>query len=282
MAQEFTHVLAGPGANGPWQAVPIADVLLPVEPEPPVDSPFVPAGYVRTFADDFNEFDIWDAEKAPDGARWIGSWKKWNVRYLSGNEDKGLKIVIPETHVAGDRGIVLRGLNQPATAQSGGKQVTLPFTGAMISTELSHAQKFGYFEARARIETSKGHHVALWLLHKDGSYNRVGEICETDMVEALNGKKTLHFNHIGLGAEKMTEVEGDPAAWHVYGLLWEADRMVWYLDGREVRRSSKVMPRDAYFLASIEIGGKWPGPPDVSTAWPCEVELDYVRIYQKS
>ena len=270
---------------------PLPDPLepdLPTDPDVPTvptDSPFVPAGYARTFSDQFDSplLQIVDAEQAKGGEHWIASWKRWNIRHLESNNDKGMKVLIPgQTHVQSERGLILRGLNQPATAQSGGKVITLLFTAAMISTELSFAQRFGYFEVKASMRLSKGMHMAMWLLHKDGSYARDKEVCEVDLVEAINAEKKVYFNHIGPGTEEQNNVAADPAQPHVYGLLWEPDRMTWFLDGKKVRESRKVMPREAYFLASLEIGGNWPGMPDGSTRWPAEVEISYVRSYSKS
>lgn len=279
-AAEPTHVLVGPGPSGPWTGVPIEDVIPPA-PLPPADSAFVPAGYVRTFTDEFDDPQVFDAA-AVNSARWIGCWKKWNVCHLANNNDQALKVVTSATHQKGTAGMVLNGLNQPATGQSGGQQITLPYTGAMISAEVGHGQKWGYWEVRVRINGTKGHHFALWLLHKDGSYEATKEVAEVDLLETVNGEKKLHFNSHGPGEPAMTTVAGDPREWHVIGLLMDASGMRWHLDGKQVRSSPRSMPREVYFLASQEIGGKWPGSPDGTTKWPFAVEIDYVRIYAKT
>lgn len=256
----------------------------PTEPGEPDDSEWVPDGYVRSYTEEFNDpLTVVDIPAAKQGDEWIGAFKAWNVRNLAGNADKGGKVVTGDTQVFNGDSHSIRSVNKPVTAQSGGRLQTFQFTAGMISTETGHRQLYGYYEFRMRADLSKGHHVAAWLLMDDGSYNKAAEVCEVDMVEALGQDDKLYFNDHGPGTSPMTQLAGGKVQdWHVYGLAWTASGMVWTLDGKEVRRSSKSMPRKAYWLLSLEIGGNWPGLPNASTVWPANVEIDYLRIYKKA
>jgi hypothetical protein len=58
--------------------------------------------------------------------------------------------------------------------------------------------------------------------------------------------------------------------------------MRWTVDGKTVREHENLYGDvRLYFLVSWEIGGKWPGMPTGNTPWPGEVEIDYVRLYEK-
>ena len=35
-----------------------------------------------------------------------------------------------------------------------------------------------------------------------------------------------------------------------------------------------------YLLLNVAVGGNWPGPPSSSTAWPQQMVVDWVRVYQ--
>ena len=272
--------------DGTIQFVPLEDLIDgtgdpgTVDPE---DSPFVPEGYVRTFTEEFDDdmFPVGDAYTAAQGTKWIDAWHAWRIRNLEGNSDDGGKLSNSKTHVLENGVLSLRAVKDSFSTVSGGRQVFFPYRAGMISTEVGFSQRFGYAEVRAQMILSKGHHAAIWLLHDDNTYNTRREVAEVDFVENVNGEGTLYFNHHGPGVEPITKVQANPADWHVYGLLWEQDRMVWYLDGKEVRRSSRSMPREAYFIASLEIASSWPGDPDDTTRWPAELNLDYVRFYQR-
>ena len=36
-----------------------------------------------------------------------------------------------------------------------------------------------------------------------------------------------------------------------------------------------------HLLLNIAVGGNWPGSPDETTAFPAEMEIEYVRVYEK-
>lgn len=259
------------------------DTTPPVEPD---DSEFVPDGYVKTWSQEFNApTKVIDLTAAKAGDELISGFWQWNVRHLQGNNDKAGKTVTVETHLlnSDSTALLIRALNKPLTAQlRGGTTRTYQFTAGMISTELGHVQRLGYFEFRMRTKISKGDHVAGWLLRKDGVYNKAAVLSEIDMVELVGGDDTFYFNDHGPGVGPMTKVAGNGTTdeWNTYGLLLTETGSIWYLNGKEVRRSSKPMATDVYWLLTHETGGNWPGMPNNTTVWPQEVEIDYVRIYK--
>jgi beta-glucanase (GH16 family) len=77
--------------------------------------------------------------------------------------------------------------------------------------------------------------------------------------------------------------------YHVYGLVWSPDAVVWTLDGTPyytVRQSDLgpdrrwVYDHDFSLLLSMVVGGSWAGPPSPSTAFPATMSVDWIRIYQ--
>lgn len=259
-----------------------------VPPDEPDRSPWVPAGYVQTFAQEFNApTKVVDLTAAKVGDALISGWWQWNVRHLQGNEDKAGKTVTASTHLLNpdSTALLIRSLNEPLTAPlRGGTSRTYQFTAGMISTELGHVQRLGYFESRMKVTISKGDHVAMWLLRKDGIYNKKTVLSEIDMVELVGGHDKFYFNDHGPGVGAMTQLpaNGTTDDWNTYGILLTATETVWYLNGKEVRRSLKPMDTDVYWLLTHETGGKWPGMPDGTTVWPHEIEIDYFRAYKAS
>ena len=36
-----------------------------------------------------------------------------------------------------------------------------------------------------------------------------------------------------------------------------------------------------HLLLNVAVGGNWPGPPNNTTVFPQDMEVDYVRVYEK-
>ena len=72
------------------------------------------------------------------------------------------------------------------------------------------------------------------------------------------------------------------ADFHTYGVLWEEGLVVWYIDGREVRRLAGVRVSDEpmNIIAQLVIGSIWIGEPAAS-AIPATLEIDYIRAWQE-
>jgi beta-glucanase (GH16 family) len=134
--------------------------------------------------------------------------------------------------------------------------------------------------------SGKGLWPAFWLLPSSRESKP-----EIDVMEVLGHRTTaleLHFHYkdaAGKTKSAGTEVIVDDlsAGWHIYGCDWTADKIVWYLDGREVWRYTRrdFVPREPmYLILNLAVGGKWPGKPDTATAFPTNFDIDYVRVWQ--
>ena len=147
--------------------------------------------------------------------------------------------------------------------------------------------QYGLVEIRAKIPSGKGLWPALWLL--PASLKSRPEI---DIMEVLgdstgtlrmhfhfDDKKTAHQREIGCEASTIDLSED----WHVYGLRWEPEVMIWYLDGVEMWRytdAANIPAEPMYLLMNLAVGGIWPGKPDGKTKFPAEFLVDYVRIWK--
>jgi beta-glucanase (GH16 family) len=64
-------------------------------------------------------------------------------------------------------------------------------------------------------------------------------------------------------------------------VLWQPDRLVWYIDGVERYRTSDHVPAEPmYLIANLAVGGNWPGAPDNTTVFPADLEIDYIAVWQ--
>ena len=58
-----------------------------------------------------------------------------------------------------------------------------------------------------------------------------------------------------------------------------------FVDGVEAWRltdSGQIPTEPMYLLANLAVGGDWPGAPDDSTPFPSTLQIDYVRVWQRS
>jgi beta-glucanase (GH16 family) len=179
-------------------------------PETIVAQSTVPQGYQQKFND---EFGLSLDTDCSGNATWMTYWCKWGVRNLSGNNDRAMKADPSYRGTGGPTlaqlGLLTHQLTPAGTLKLYGRVIPtnirpqfwgFPYVGGMISTERRHAQTYGYWEARVRLNnTSKGHHWAMWLLRQDGSWPP-----EIDMVEVVGKDPMLvHMNAHGTGKNEL-------------------------------------------------------------------------------
>ena len=77
----------------------------------------------------------------------------------------------------------------------------------------------------------------------------------------------------------------DDNEWHTFGVLWEPQLVVWYIDGIEVKRlfGPQVSRQPMNIVNYLVAGSGWAPTPDISdeTIFPIQLEADYIRVYQR-
>lgn len=149
------------------------------------------------------------------------------------------------------------------------------------------AQRYGYFEMRARIPAGRGLWPAFWLLPADMSWPP-----EIDVMEVLGHAPetlytTLHSRLLpGTRSRGLaTHTEDLSRAVHAYGVDWGPEQVRFYLDRRQV--FSQPTPADwhqpFYLLANLAVGGphSWPGAPDARTVFPASLRIESIRAWQR-
>jgi beta-glucanase (GH16 family) len=230
-----------------------------------------------------------DAEalpEAPAGKRWTMVWQdefegevldaaKWNR--LGDWKRRDGYWVKEDAYLNGKGQLVLR------TRKDGDR-----YTCGAVNTKGKFERAFGYYVARCKMPRQAGHWPAFWLMGdgvgKVGDEGRDGT--EIDIIEVpwRDGRLTVNLHWDGYGKEhksaghkfQMPEVmEG----WHTFGLLWTEAEYVFYVDGREVWRSSAGgVCRAPLFIKLTEEIGTWAGKIAEATL-PDYFEVDYVRVY---
>lgn len=269
-----------------------------------------PQGYELAFSAEFEN----PAERfTPEGNSYfttgnfrLNGKRDWNtVRRLAANEEQqiyldeeaslgGQKLGInPFSIKEGILSITARPLSEEyrerLTQAYGGPPVR--YSSGMLSTETDgrggkgFAQRYGYWELRARLPKGKGIWPAFWLVGETHDFWD-----EVDVFEVLGHEPdriylTTHL-HKGGGTDgveaERKEVRGIDTSdgFHVYGMEIKPGELVYSIDHREVLRVPHSLEKPMYAIINLAVGGAWPGNPGETTEFPAIMEIDYLRIYR--
>ncbi len=162
------------------------------------------------------------------------------------------------------------------------------FTCGAVNTRGKFEHAFGYYVARCKMPKQPGHWPAFWLMSPGvGSVGNEGrDGTEIDIVEIpwRDGRLTSNLHWDGYGKAHQAKgtnftIKAVTEGFHTFGLLWQPDQYVFYVDGQETwRTAAGGVSQVPEFLKLTEEIGKWGG--DISkAALPDYFEVDYVRVY---
>jgi beta-glucanase (GH16 family) len=284
---ETTAPAPEPTADKPVDPTTAAPAPTSAEPTTPAPEPTTsaPSGWRLSFADEFEGSSV-DASK-------------WNVRNNTYNNNEQSYLLARNVSV--NNGI----LNVTAKQETvGGKN----YSSGYLDSIGKFSQRYGLWKVRAKLNTPIGTSQGIWpcplWLRGDTS------LMEMDVVEAwgtgstvLNGYRagsasaSIHQStHGGMGkvAGWLSPAGTDlSAGFHVYELEWSPEFIVVRVDGVEkVRATADNAPwafsgPDFEGKANMRINmqvskdGAYYGAPDVDTAFPSTMQVDWIRVYTK-
>ncbi|MCK5940442.1 MAG: glycoside hydrolase family 16 protein [Planctomycetes bacterium] len=175
------------------------------------------------------------------------------------------------------------------------------YTSGRVRTKHRGDWTYGRVEVRAKLPEGRGIWPAIWMLPTDERYGGWARSGEIDIMENVGHEPsvvhgTIHFGDAwpkNQSSGGRFELEQGTFAddFHVFAIEWQRDEIRWFVDGERYHtekqwRSAKApfpAPFDQRFhlLLNLAVGGRWPGNPDASTAFPQRLEVDYVRVYER-
>lgn len=184
-----------------------------------------------------------------------------------------------------------------------------PYMSARINTRGKRSFLYGRIAARIKLPYGKGIWPAFWMLgasiDKEVIWPECGEI---DIMEMIGGGDhrddqvygTIHWadadgrhQYVGYGTVNGHGFElPDPQFFyqdfHEFEAEWDKTRIVWKLDGQPyfeqtITNADQSEFHEPFFIIlNVAIGGKFPGYPSSSqTVFPQEMQVDWVRVYQR-
>jgi len=184
----------------------------------------------------------------------------------------------------------------PAPSQVGEAGTCTPeklyqYTSGWIETKEAYKTQYGYIEARIKLpfkrvgNKSWGFWPAFWTF-SSGATNAA----EIDIFEMFGGEykepNTLNtcihrhydFNeHMGCAH---TFANFDYTEWHTYAIEWNANRIIWYLDGKAIRTTCNhqiIGPIRIILNLAIQSQSKY--YPPTSPPFTAYMYVDYVKVY---
>ncbi|MEM9685453.1 MAG: family 16 glycosylhydrolase [Bacteroidota bacterium] len=243
---------------------------------PPEQEPFATQYENLVWSDEF------DVNGAPDPTRWTydigaGGWGNAESQYYTDRTDNAVV----------ENGI----LRITAIAENfNGSN----YTSARLKTEDLFEFTYGRVEVRARVPSVGGTWPAIWMLGEDYTTNIWPACGEIDIMEHVGNNVghilgTTHspngFAGTAIGGE--ITVPDATSEFHVYGVEWRSNEVIFLLDGEPyftyspatIDENSFPFDSDYFIILNIAMGGTLGGAIDPAFTQDT-MEIDYVRVYQ--
>ena len=215
----------------------------------------------------------------------------WNVRNdIWAKNERSIDTARPTNVRVGGGALTISAQRETRTVDG----TTRDYTSGYLDTIGRASWKYGKFEMRAKLPSSRGVWPAFWLRANDGP----GEL---DIMEAVGGRpqrtsQSIHQSTDG-GQAKLGHEDVLPAGsltdWHVYSVDLEPESVTWRIDGRTVLTAAtrdnpwigKSFGEPVNIRLNLQVGGSLPayygrqvGP---STIFPANFVIDWIRVYQR-
>jgi len=173
------------------------------------------------------------------------------------------------------------------------------YTSASLTTKNLAEWTYGLIEIKAKLPKGRGLWPAFWMMgnnHKTVGWPECGEI---DIMEHVGFKPdsifgTIHtktYNHMmktQRGKKAFIEMPYD--SFHIFSIEWTPEKIDFLLDNtvyNNIKNEHKTtaewpFDQDFYLKLNIAVGGMLGGRKGIDdTALPSEMQIDYVRVFQK-
>ena len=228
-----------------------------------------------------------DADGKPDPARW---------RYDTGGSGWGNHEL--QYYTPGDNAEVSGGILtiEARKERKGGRD----YTSCRMVTRNAGDWLYCKVEARAKLPAGVGTWPAVWMLPTDWAYGAWPASGEIDIMEHVGYNpnvivQSIHVSryHGGQAKNRSLRVPGVCEDFHLYGVEWLPDRIIFSVDGKTVwvyrpldftqapDRDVWPFDRRMHLLVNLAFGGDWGGARGIDEGClPARLEVDYIRVYQ--
>lgn len=174
-------------------------------------------------------------------------------------------------------------------------------TSARLITRGKQSWQYGRVQARIKLPAGLGVWPAFWMLPNESQYGGWPRCGEIDIMEFVGYQPTtvhgtIHtgkYNHM-IGTQKGTNTEVPTVTdeYHTYTLDWTPENITISVDDtayfsfdNDGAGDPGTWPFDQpfYIILNVAFGGGWGGAQGVDySVLPCDMQVDWVRVYQKT
>lgn len=177
----------------------------------------------------------------------------------------------------------------PDDVRVGGGELTISMTnhgGWWSAGGLSQGwegQTYGRFEVRAKVDAGQGTSTGILLWPTSNEWPPEIDLLETPTAGRDKAYFTYHWDGGGWDEYTSTGFDLDATQWHTYAVDWSADRLTYYIDGRQMYTTTEHVPQESMALGFMGFvashGQNWyNGGPDWSTPGQVNLHVDWARI----
>jgi beta-glucanase (GH16 family) len=259
----------------------------PAAPTPMTPTPTsltLPSDHVLVWSDEFA------SDGLPDATKWVHEtgrnkqgWYNNEKQYYSGPRLENARV-----H-DGVLTITARKESRSDQPDWGGQT----YSSTRLATLGKKDWTYGFFDIRAKLPCGKGTWPAIWMLGSGpGNWPAQGEL---DIMEWVGSRPERMFSTVhttsgsgGNGKGADAPVADACNTFHNYQMYWTPQQIVFAVDGK-VHFTYKnpgtgvdAWPFDApqFMILNVAVGGDLGGAVD-DTIFPVQMDVEYVRIYQK-
>ena len=171
------------------------------------------------------------------------------------------------------------------------------YTSARLKTQGLQEFQYGRIEARLKVPAGKGLWPAFWML--GSNINTVGwpDCGEIDIMEYIGREPDLILGTIhgpgysgALGLTKWNRQDYMIADdFHTYAIEWDENQVSWFYDGEKYSTYTRsdvgdrtwAFDQPFFIILNLAVGGQLPGPVGLDVAFPKQLLVDYVRVFQQ-
>ncbi|MFC0518538.1 family 16 glycosylhydrolase [Mucilaginibacter angelicae] len=169
-----------------------------------------------------------------------------------------------------------------------------PYTSAKLTTAGKYQPTSGRIEASIKLPGVQGTWPAFWML--GANIGTVGwpQCGEIDIMEQVNTSNTIlgtmHWYNNGGHVQYGGSTTTTPTGFHTYAVEWDANSIRWYVDNTLYVtgniagniNNTGAFHNPFFIILNLAIGGDLPGNTINDGALPCNMVVDYVRVYDLS
>lgn len=226
--------------------------------------------------------------------------KLWTPRFpWDGPQPGQLQRYVPENVTVANGVLSIKAEKKFGHENNDPKLGSREYTSGLIQSYDKWSQLYGYFEARIKVPYVRGLWPAYWMMPDRGPAagsqwqrrDTGNGAMEIDIMEILSewgpGRNSVAVHWDGYGSNHKqwgtTQIYYGPTSdgYHVFGLLWEPGKLVWYVDGKKTAEliNDRVSNVPSYLKFNIQMGG-WATKNVDDANLPATMQVDYTRAWQ--